>query len=211
MSAVERIETTETVVPVPREPNDEAVRRLLEDERVELTPYEFNRPWHRAFMHVLARTGEVSSAARAVGVPRTYVYEVRKNDPVFRAAWEEANEVASDLLDQVAWRRATVGEEVVVTRTTRRFKDNELAEETVVEERSQRRSDTVLMFLMRARRPGLYGDAVTHRGHDGGPVQVEVYRQTPPDRLRALAALWAEEQGFAVHPDVEGSANGSPA
>jgi hypothetical protein len=56
----------------------------------------------------------------------------------------------------------------------------------------------------------VYRETVDHRhgGHDGGPVQVEVYRQPSPERIAALAALWAEEQGF-VHPDVDGTVNGA--
>lgn len=212
MGAVEPLRTETTVEVVAREGADAATVAEI-GERIELTPFEFRRPWMKGFVAVLARTGDVSSAARAAQINRFYVYEVKRTDAVFRQAWVEAEAVATDLMEQMAIRRATVGEEQVVTRTTRKFDvNNRLVEETTVEERTQRRSDALLMFMLRARRPDIYRERVDHRvtGSDGeGPVEIEVYRRPDPERLRELAVLYAQEEGIPV---IDGTyVNGSEA
>lgn len=203
MAAAEPVRTETTVEVVARE-GIEADAVAAFGERLELTPFEFRRPWMKGFVAVLARTGDVSSAARAVEINYRYAYEARQKDPVFAAAWKEADDVAVDLMEQIAIRRATIGEEQVLTRTTRKFQGATLIEETVVEERTARRSDALLMFMLRSKRPGKYRERVDHRvtGGDGeGPVTVEVYRRPDAVRLAELAALYAEENGL-----IEGTA-----
>lgn len=199
--------------------------------RIELTPYEFRRPWMRAFVAVLARTGEISSAARAAGINSKWVHVVRNDDPVFAEAWQEALDVSIDLLEQIAIRRATVGEEKVVTRTTRKFivpesalgADGEavvpagsrMVEETVVEERVMVRSDALLMFMLKARRPDTYRERPDPlHGVDRGPTVVQVYRFPDTERARALALLAAERGELPAGPplpDVEHTNGDGPA
>lgn len=212
MSEASRVENTVEVV---ERPGLDAAEVALVEERVELTPFEFRRPWMRAFVAVLARTGDVASAARAAKINYRYVYTVRVNDPTFREAWAEAEKVATGLMEQIAIRRATVGEQQTVIRTTEKYDETgTLVERTVVEETQMRRSDALLMFMLRARRPDLYREKVDHRvtGGDGGPVEVEVYRRLDPERAAALALLFAESASEGNgHPDIDASANGHSA
>jgi hypothetical protein len=61
------------------------------------------------FLEVLAETGNVTLAARAVGFSRGGVYAHRQIDEAFAKAWEEAEEIAADRLEAEAWRRGVEG------------------------------------------------------------------------------------------------------
>src|SRR5215475_2456357 len=63
----------------------------------------------RRFVGALSETGSVSKAAALARTSRTRVYELRKVDPAFAAAWEEAEEIAADRLQDEARRRAVEG------------------------------------------------------------------------------------------------------
>jgi hypothetical protein len=59
------------------------------------------------FLKTLAGTGNVTAAAAFAGTSRTRVYELRKMDSAFAAAWDEAEEMAADALEAEARRRAS--------------------------------------------------------------------------------------------------------
>ena len=61
------------------------------------------------FLKALADTGSVTTAVAAAGTSRTRVYELRKVDPAFAAAWAEAEDIAADRLADEARRRAMEG------------------------------------------------------------------------------------------------------
>ena len=61
------------------------------------------------FLEELADTGSVSTAASVAGTSRTRVYELRKADPTFASAWQDAEEIAVDRLEDEARRRALEG------------------------------------------------------------------------------------------------------
>jgi transposase-like protein len=92
------------------------------------------------FLSVLAEGGSVTLAARAIGVARKNVYEWRKKDEQFKADWEDAVEQGTDLLEDVAVRRA------------------------------MDHSDTLLIFLLKGRRKARYAERQEHTGKDGGPI-----------------------------------------
>jgi hypothetical protein len=87
-----------------------------------------NADWHARFIEVLRDVGAVRYAAEAAGVPRSTAYRHRAADTEFAAAWADALEDSCDELDVEARRRAIAG------------------------------SDGLLQFLLRAHRPGTYGD-----------------------------------------------------
>lgn len=101
--------------------------------------------WQEAFLALLRETGNVSAAARAAGTCRSRCYEWRRRDQAFANAWADALEEAADRLEMEAFRRAVdgVGED-------RFFQGRAVGEVT-------RYSDSLLMFLLRARRPGRFG------------------------------------------------------
>src|SRR4051812_1251527 len=65
--------------------------------------------WVKAFLAAFRDTGNVRRACEAAGKSRTVVYEHRKADPGFAAAFDEAREDAADLLEGEARRRAVDG------------------------------------------------------------------------------------------------------
>lgn len=67
-----------------------------------------NRTLHarETFLSVFRETCNVSEAVRAAGVGRRTVYDWRDADPVFAAAWDEAEEEAVDALEAAARQRA---------------------------------------------------------------------------------------------------------
>lgn len=84
--------------------------------------------WRPVFLSTLRNTGNVRAACQATGITRKTAYQHRNQAPEFAAAWDEALEDAIDALEAVAINRA---------RTS---------------------SDTLLIFLLKAHRPGLYRD-----------------------------------------------------
>lgn len=64
----------------------------------------------KAFLDHLAATCNVSEAARVAGFSRRSAYEWRDADADFASAWEDAENQAADMLEQVAYERATSGQ-----------------------------------------------------------------------------------------------------
>ncbi|HEX2242104.1 MAG TPA: hypothetical protein VHK27_02365, partial [Gammaproteobacteria bacterium] len=52
--------------------------------------------------------GSITLAARGIGVARKNVYEWRKKDEQFNADWNDAVEQGTDVLEDVAVRRAMI-------------------------------------------------------------------------------------------------------
>jgi hypothetical protein len=67
------------------------------------------RAWERAFLKVLAQSGNVTEAAEAVGLTRTNLYAHRERHPDFSQAWDSALETFADGIEQEAIRRAVKG------------------------------------------------------------------------------------------------------
>ena len=110
--------------------------------------------WQQRFLMRLAETGNVSAAARHAGRPRSYVYDCRRRDAAFGAAWADALEEAADRLELEALRRAVDGV------------DEDKFFQGAVVGQITRYSDNLLMFLLRARRPALFNRQM---GPDDGP------------------------------------------
>lgn len=80
----------------------------------------------RAFLTAIGAGFSVSHACNAARIARSAAYAWRREDPEFAAAWDEACEQGTDLLEDEARRRAMA------------------------------QSDLLLIFLLRARRPANY-------------------------------------------------------
>ncbi|MDQ4146167.1 MAG: hypothetical protein M3120_00470, partial [Pseudomonadota bacterium] len=92
------------------------------------------------FLSVLAEGGSVTLAARAISIARKNAYAWRNKDEQFKADWEDAVEEGTDLLEDVAVRKA------------------------------MDHSDTLLIFLLKGRRKQRYAERQEHTGKDGGPI-----------------------------------------
>lgn len=93
------------------------------------------------FLKILAKTGKVIEAARAVGLQSTTVlYEARNDDEEFAAKWDAAILASADLLEEAAWDRAVNGVEKPIL-----FKGEVVASETVY-------SDSILLAMLASRK-----------------------------------------------------------
>lgn len=103
------------------------------------------------FLEVLSEHAIVGRAARAAGASRSAFYRWRREDAAFAADWEEAVELGISALEDEALRRALEGEEAPVFHggrqvgVTRKF------------------SERLLIFMLKARRPEVYGDRAADR------------------------------------------------
>jgi hypothetical protein len=100
------------------------------------------------FLDELADGQSVSAAAQAIHVSRQTLYVHREHDPDFAAEWDSAIESGTDALEDVAVKRA------------------------------KESSDTLLIFLLKGRRPEKFKDRVSTE-HSG---QLAV---TDPDQRKA--------------------------
>lgn len=91
---------------------------------------EKGRDWRSIFLSIYRQTGIVALACRAAGISRTHAYRERQRSTTFAAAWADAEEDATEGLEAEARRRALAS------------------------------SDTLLIFLLKARRPHVYRDTV---------------------------------------------------
>lgn len=102
----------------------------------------------REFIETLADTGSVVGAARAVGLSKQSAYALRRSKGAegFAAAWDAAIGQASRLLADVAFDRAINGtEQHVIDREGQHIYTH------------MRTNDRLLMFLLRAHQPEIYG------------------------------------------------------
>lgn len=116
-----------------------------------------------SFLDALRDGLSVTAACVDAGIARRTAYEWREADEEFRQAWDEAVEEGTDRLEDEAKRRARDG----VTEPIY-YKGMKVGE-------VQRHSDTLMIFLLKARRPDKYKDRIAneHTGKDGGPIQTE--------------------------------------
>lgn len=133
-----------------------------------------------AFLLALEDSANVSKACKKAKLPRRTAYEWRDDDKEFRAEWDAALDRATDALEDEAIRRATEGTLKPVF-----YKGTKCG--TIREY-----SDTLLMFMLKARRPEKFKDRVTteHIGAGGGPIQ-QVSMTT--DEFRQIAKGIADE------------------
>ena len=117
------------------------------------------RKWKLIFIEALREHGVVSYSARIAGIDRAGAYKARKVDAEFALAWDDALEEGVEELERAAIARA------------------------------KKKSDTLLIFLLKCRKPDIYGERreVTHRGGDKPVgIRVEYVDYLPPD-----TAPWA--------------------
>jgi len=145
----------------------------------------------KTFLDALRQGYSVTHAARPTGHARQRMYELREQDEEFAAAWSDAWEAGTDLLEDELRRRALGYDEVTydgdgnVLRRVHRF-------------------DTpAIVMALKARRPDLYRDnaRVEVSGPGGGPIELEAGYQ--PATLADVVRL-AQELG--VVDVVEGEA-----
>ena len=136
----------------------------------------------KAFLAHLRESGNVTAAAERSGVSRTGAYALRAGDDSFRADWDDAIESALDDLEAELRRRAIEGTEKTVF----------YGGEAVGSIRNY--SDSLAMFLLRSRRPHVFGDSAGKEtdtdSQDSGAAAVR-------QRLEEKLAAFAKQTGSA--------------
>ena len=102
---------------------------------------------HRAkFLKAISNGDSINHAVKAAGLGRSTVYRWRDEYEDFRLAWEEAIEDGIERLEDAAYQRALEG------------------------------SDTLMIFLLKAKKPKIYSDRqrLEHTGADGAPLGLNV-------------------------------------
>jgi hypothetical protein len=139
--------------------------------------------WQAKFIDAFRDTSLVTEAARVCGKGRSTVYRERQRNEDFALAWAEAEEWVTEELEQEAKRRALEG------------------------------SDTLLIFLLKAKRPLVYRESVKldHGGKIGVQVE-EGVNEAISDYLGDIQRL-AERLGALAdrgEADAPGRAEGEP-
>lgn len=106
----------------------------------------------KTFLAAFAKTGVVSTAAQAAGVDRTVIYDWKNVDPNFAAAYEVAEMESTERLETEAIRRAHDGTKREVSHY---YQGDKVGVDVITEY-----SDTLLIFLLKARKPLVYGTKV---------------------------------------------------
>jgi hypothetical protein len=136
------------------------------------------------FLNALAETGNITAAVVLAGTSRTRVYELRKVDEDFRAAWDEAENSASDKLEAEAWRRAVDGVPEPLVSAGKIVRDDDGNPIAI-----RRYSDAMLTLLLKARRPEKFRErnSVEKSGLGGKPIQLDDARQRLRDKIDKIA------------------------
>jgi len=115
------------------------------------------------FLDALSQSANVTRSAKRAGIARCVAYQWRDADEEFRKAWDAALELGIDALEDEATRRAAEG--VVKPVFYQGVKCGSVREY----------SDTLMMFMLKARRPDRFKDraATELTGAEGGSIVIE--------------------------------------
>jgi len=117
----------------------------------------------RRFLELFSETANIEKACKILGMVRRTVYAWKYNDPEFAAKFAEADELALQVLEDEANRRALYGVEKPV------YQGGKLAGHVT------EYSDTLLIVLLKARAPHKYKERFSGEitGADGKPLMPE--------------------------------------
>lgn len=152
------------------------------------------------FLEALRQGYSIAHACRQAAIGRTAAYEWRNDDPAFAAEWDAAESEGSDVLEDEARRRAVEG---VVTEKRIASKDGESVETAVRIEYS----DTLLIFLLKGRRPEKYRERyeAKHVGEVTHTHEVD-WSGLTDDELDLLAGIAVRAARPAEDPTGAGAA-----
>jgi hypothetical protein len=128
-----------------------------------------------AFLNALCDGRSVTAACIDAGISRVAAYDWRAADATFAKAWDDAVEEGTDRLEDEAHRRARDGTQKPVYQGGKKVGAiNEY-------------SDTLMIFLLKARRRSKFGDKQEVTGADGGPINHKIEADAAfADLVRAL-------------------------
>lgn len=142
----------------------------------------------KEFLETLAATSCITEAAAAIGISRTALYRMRKQDAAFAKRWTEALSAATAVLADDAFERAAKGTSEPVW-----YKGEQIGERV-------RYNDRMVMFLLRSHDPDTYGRGESPRparqvpGGGRGPVGIGLTQNAAPRFFPALASTSSTSQ-----------------
>lgn len=145
--------------------------RLKKDTRTK-------RQQQKDFLVELEKCGNITAACKLSKIDRKAVYRW-KADPAFIVEFEESLSLGIDAIEDEATRRAFEGVKKPVFQQGRRVGY------------VQEYSDTLMIFLLKGRRPEIFKDRHELTGKDGGPIQTANVdlKDLTTEQLAALAAF----------------------
>ena len=131
-----------------------------------------------AFLAAFAEHATVAAAAKAAHVGRRTHYNWLETDDAYAARFKDVDESVTEALEAEARRRAQHGVDEPVHYQGKKV-------DTI-----RRYSDTLLIFLLKARRPEMYRERVDHSltGPNGGPVIARWQNETEAKSYSVLPA-----------------------
>ena len=159
------------------------------------------------FLETYRVVGCITQAAQAARIEPSAHYRWLQNDPEYRSAFQSAQDAAVDLLVAEARRRALEGEEEPV------IYQGGLCYETLPNKKKKqivlrRRSDVLLMFLIKAGRPELYRDSFKGEIKHSGAISAGPDLSNLTDaQLEQLSVMLSIASGSSS--PTEGIARGS--
>lgn len=136
-------------------------------EYLETLFHEITDHKKRAFLAAYAHTGRITHAAKSAQVNWRNHYNWLKSDPAYATAFDEAQRMAGDWLEDEAIRRAVEG-----VRKPVHYKGEHV--DDVLEQ-----SDVLLIFLLKGAKPEVYRERYEHTGPKGGPMEIKVVYEDP--------------------------------
>lgn len=122
-----------------------------------------------AFLKAFATMGVITGAAEKAKLHRESHYLWLQNDPTYPARFESAYESAVDSLEQEAITRARDGWTEPV------YQGGKLVG------RIRKKSDTLLIFMLKGSRPEKHRDRIEHTGHLNQVVKIVKFNDTDKD------------------------------
>jgi hypothetical protein len=170
--------------------------------------------WQQPFLDNYRAHGVQSWAAKQAGVNVATVAEERKRDQAFAAEYDSAFEESTGVLERraVQWASGGITVKRVKTRTeTRTAKDGAVTTVTVTEEvEDTDLSATMLIFLLKARKPDMYRERLSlEPPEDGGEIELKISRKekdTAAERFGAEVVRLSEAR--AAKAGAQGSGEG---
>lgn len=150
------------------------------------------RDWRPKFLAAFRDTGLVTEACEVAKVGRSTVYQERQRNEDFALAWADIELETTEAMEREAFRRGVEGVEKPMVSAGKLV--------TTVREYS----DTLLIFMLKARKPEMYRDNV-HVQHSGTVKTEAPELPTDEEWERDMKLAMGEMAG----PVVNGRANGN--
>ena len=127
------------------------------------------------FLALIAMGWAVQYAAQRVGISKVTAYSLQKKDKAFAEAWLEANRDKVEHLEQECFQRAVGRDEIVIGKG---------GEPQMV----KKYSDLLLIFLLKAEKPGKYRESVDINVREARRIIVDLLpvEKGPDGKLRLV-------------------------